>query len=204
MSSTLTAIFLSGWPVANTAFQSTKVPSFYPTGLTTSGSNSPVPTNAAPYSYTLSTTFPTNGQYVYTPGSTLYIAAILDKEGVVPARIFGANNGTGSYVSSTAQALPTLDYIIQLQTTAWDGTTEYGGYKVVITPNSLTGSAGNPSGAVLTETGQTAPVTQYPSEPVLVQVPGYTTASPSGNMPQPEMVFQVSMSACIITSTTAY
>jgi hypothetical protein len=197
---------LSGWPSVNTAFMSSKIPNQIIPGAPGTSSTAGTPTVAAPYSYTLSTTFPYAGKYVYTPGSTTYVMGIIDYAGVVPARIFAANNGNGSYAGST-QPLPTLNYIIQNQVTASDGTTEYGGYVIVLTPAEPGPDSGSPSSPIVTKEGNSGASTgtgNYPVEPVLVQVPGYTTATPSGVYPQPEMVFYVSMGALLLTSTTQY
>lgn len=196
---------LSGWPAPNTTFVSSKLPNQIVPGAPGSSSTAGTPTVAAPYSYSASTTFPNVGKLVYTPGSTTYVAGIIDRNGVVPARIFGASNGTGSY-SLTTQPLPTLSYIIQNQTQASDGSTGYGGYVIVVIPAEPGVDSGSPSSGIVNEQGNPAAVGSgsYPQEPVLVQVPGYTTATPSGVYPQPTMVFYVSMHAMLITSTTQY
>jgi len=200
---TLSVSFLSGWPPQNTTFAESKVPSFYPTGVSMGGTNSPAPTISAPYSYTLSTTSPTAGQYTYVQSGTQYVAGIIDREGVVPSRIFLANNGSGSYQSGTV-ALPTLNYIVQQQTVGWDGTTEYGGYKVVL--NATAGSLEDgvyplgytePWNAQLGQ-GQTGPTAWT------LQGGAYTNANAATGYPNPQMVFYVSMSAALLLSTTQY
>jgi hypothetical protein len=196
---------LSGFPAVNTAFVSGFLPNQIVPGAPGSSSTPGTPTIAAPYSYSTSTTFPNVGKKVYTPGSTTYIFGIIDAAGVVPARLFTANNGTGSYAGA-AQSLPQLSYIIQNQVTASDGSTGYGGYTVVLTPAEPGRDAGTPSSPIVTKEGNataSAGTSSYPQEPVLVQVPGYGTSTPSGVYPQPQMVFYVSMDAILITSTTA-
>lgn len=194
---------LSGFPAANTTFASNKVPSFYPTGVAVTGTSSPSPTVAATYSFTTSTTFPTNGKLVYTQGTTQYVAGIIDSNGVVPARIFTANNGSG-YNQGT-QPLPTLNYIIQQTVVDPYGITEYGGYTVVLNPAEPGPDSGSPSSTgALTVQGNPGTPTNYPAEPILDSVPGYTSATPSSGYPQPQIVFYVSMAALLILASTQY
>jgi len=199
---------LSGFPVANTTFASTKVPSFYPTGVAVTGTNSPSPTVAATYSYSLSSTFPYNGKYVYTAGANVWVAGIIDSQGVVPSRIFYANNGSGYYTST--QPLPTLLNVIQNQYTDPYGLTEYGGYVVTLTPAEPGQDAGSPSSTGnLNQFGLTNATSQFPNEPILVPAQGYpsgvgTGPSPTSGYPQPYMTFYVSMAAMLILASTQY
>lgn len=199
---------LAGFPSINSTFASNKVPTFYPTGVAVTGTNSPSPTVAATYSYSLSSTFPTTGKQVYTQGSTQYVAGIIDYTGVVPARIFYANNGSG--YNAVTQPLPTLNYIIQNQYVDPYGITEYDGYVVVLNPaepgpdSGQAASTGN-----LTFTGATAAVTQFPNEPILIPAQGYPTGpgtgpSPTSGWPQPQLQFVVSSAALLILASTQY
>lgn len=199
---------LSGFPVANTTFASTQVPTFYPTGVAVTGTNSPSPTDAAAYAFSTSTTFPTVGKQVYTQVGTQYVAGIIDTQGVVPARIFYANNGSG-YNQGT-QPLPTLNYIIQQQVTDPYGHTEYGGYTVVLNPAEPGPDSGSPSSSgALTGQGNPASPTTFPNEPILIPAQGYPTGvltgpSPVAGYPQPQMVFYVSMATLLILASTQY
>lgn len=205
----LTIASLAGFPAINSAFASTKVPTFYPTGVGVTGSNSPSPTVAATYSYSTSTTFPTNGKQVYTQGSTQYVAGIIDQQGQVPARIFYSNNGSGNY-SNTTQILPTLNYIIQNQYTDPYGFTEYGGYVVVLTPaepgpdSGQSATTGN-----VNQFGASTAVTQYPNEPILIPAQGYPTGtgtgpSPTSGYPQPLLQYPVTNYALLLLASTQY
>lgn len=199
----LTLATLSGFPAVNTTFASNKVPSFYPTGVAVTGTNSPSPTVAATYSYSTSTTFPTNGKPVYTQGSTQYVAGIIDSTGIVPARIFYASNGSG--YSSATQPLPTLNYIIQHQYTDPYGITLYEGYSVVLNPAEPGPDSGQSAGTGnINQVGASVAVTQYPNEPVLVQAQGYGTGSPTATYPQPLMFFKLTMNAILILASTQY
>jgi hypothetical protein len=60
---------------------------------------------------------PAHGSYtsgVYTPGSTTYVAGILDQQGVNPSRIFFADNDTGSGTTGATVKLPTLVSVTQV------------------------------------------------------------------------------------------
>ena len=154
----LSVASLSGFPTENSVFQ------------VTAGT----PTDAATYTFT-------NG--LYTQGATQYVAAILDREGVVPARFFGADNGTGSGSTGGTLVLPTLKTVQQLTYVDNLGHTQYGGYIITLTPR--------PGGP------QSGPT------PVLVNVPGYTTASPTSAYPQPLIVIPVSKSGLIVLASTS-
>lgn len=154
----LSVATLSGFPTVNSAFQ------------VTAGT----PTDAATYSFT-------NG--LYTQGGTQYVAAILDREGGVPARFFGTDNGTGGGSSGGTLVLPTLKTIQQLTYVDNLGHTQYGGYIITLTPR--------PGGQ---ESGVSA---------VLVDVPGYTTASPSSAYPQPLIVVPVTNSGLLVLASTS-
>jgi hypothetical protein len=194
---------LSGYPALNTTFQATNFPSFYATGVAVGSSNSPSPTVAATYSYTSSTTFPTNGSYVYTQSGTQYVAGIIDYAGVVPARLFYANNGSG--FNANTQPLPTLNYIVQHQVTCNDGSTEYGGYTVVLYPAEPGPDSGQSSTTGdVNQYGNTTSVTQYSNEPILIPAQGYTANNPVSGYPQPQLRFKVSMAALLILSSTQY
>lgn len=80
---------LAGFPSKNTTFQR----------------SAGTPTDAATYSFT-------NG--VYTPGSTTYVAGILDAQGINPSRVFNTDNGTGGASQGNTIGLPTLVSITQV------------------------------------------------------------------------------------------
>lgn len=194
---------LSGFPAVNTTFASNKVPTFYPTGVAVTGTNSPSPTVAATYSYSTSTTFPTTGKPVYTQSGTQYVAGIIDAQGIVPARIFYASNGSG--YSSATQPLPTLNYIVQHQYVDPYGITQYEGYSIVLNPAEPGPDSGQSSTTGNTnQFGASTAVTQYPNEPILVQAQGYGTGSPASSYPQPLMFFKVTMNALLILASTQY
>lgn len=149
---------LSGFPSRNSTFQ------------VTAGT----PTDAAGFSFT-------NG--LYTQSGTQYVAAVVDKEGVIPVRIFGADNGTGSGSTGGTTVLPTLKTIQQVTYVDSLGHTQYGYYIVTLVPAPGSGNSG---------------VT-----PLKLEVPGYTNASATVAYPQPVIVFQVTAEAMLILSSTS-
>lgn len=194
---------LAGFPAANSVFASTKDPSFYPTGVGVTGTNSPSPTVAATYTYSLNSTFPNNGKFIYTQSGTQYVAGVIDVQGNVPARVFYANNGSGTFIAT--QPLPTLNFVEQHQTTDPYGITLYGGYTIVLNPaepgpdSGQSATTGN-----LNQMGASTAVTQYPNEPILVPAQGYTNASPVSGYPQPYIRIRVSPQAMLILASTQY
>lgn len=180
----LSVASLAGFPSINTTFQR----------------SAGTPTDAATFSFT-------NG--VYTQGSTQYVAGLLDVAGVVPSRLFYASNNTGGAANGTV-VLPTLVSVTQvsshgqsiqeLPSTTFEVSDNvgYAGFIVVLTPAEPSAdSGGSPAGYYGGLTNQ-----MIGSE-TLVNVPGYTTASPSVGYPQPQMRFYVSMSALLILASTS-
>jgi hypothetical protein len=161
---TLSVATLAGFPAKNTTFQPTSGQNWYAAGT---------PTDAATYSFT-------NG--LYTQSGTQYVAAIIDREGVVPSRIFGADNATGGSSQGTV-LLPTLKTVQQLTVIDNLGNTGYGGFIVTLTP-----APGTPNDGIT---------------PVLTDAPGYTSASPTSSYPQPTMPFKVSNDALLILASTS-
>lgn len=173
----LSVATLAGFPLKNTTFQKT----------------AGTPTDAATFSFT-------NG--VYTQSGTQYVAGILDKEGVVPSRIFGASNGTGGG-TGTSEILPTLVSITQVSafgnsiqelpatTGEVAGGTGYAGFIIVISP------------AVATPTDGIYPL-GYPG-PVgwTAQGGAYTNASATVGYPQPQIRLYASMGALLILASTS-
>lgn len=157
----------------------------YPAVNTTLQRSAGTPTDAITLAFT-------NG--VYTQSGTKYIAGILDLPGVVPSRLFPCDNNTGGATAGTI-VLPTLVSVTQvnahgqsiqeLPSTSFEvsDAVGYAGFLVVLTP-----AAGS------TEDGITA---------VNVNVPGYTSATPTASYPQPTMRFFVSMSAMLIVASTS-
>lgn len=163
---TLSVATLSGFPAVNTTFQ--------PTSAFGAWAAAGTPTDAATYSFTSG---------LYTQSGTSYVAALIDKEGVVPSRIFGCDNGTGGGSVGSTKPLPTLKTVQEMTTTDPYGNTLVGGYIVTLIP--APGSSSSGVTAVLTD------------------APGYTTASPASSYPQPNLVFKVSLSALLILASTS-
>ena len=91
----LSVATLAGFPALNTI----------PALGTVNGSSAGSPTDSATYSFTSG---------VYTAGANVWVAGILDQQGVNPSRIFFADNGTGPSSSGSTIPLPTLVTITQV------------------------------------------------------------------------------------------
>jgi hypothetical protein len=146
------------------------------------------PTDAATLAFT-------NG--VYTQAGTQYVAGILDAQGTNPSRIFFADNNTGGGTQGT-KTLPTLVTVTQLSqhgqslqelpdfSAEVSDAVGVGGFLVIMNPpepgiDSGQGQAANP----------------------LVNVPGYTTATPSTSYPWPQMRFVVTTNALLVLASTS-
>jgi len=189
----LTVASLAGFPSANTTFQGT----------------AGTPADAATFSFT-------NG--VFTQGGTQYVAGILDYPGVVPSRIFNANNGTGGGGGAGTIPLPTLISITQVsahgqsiqelpsRSTEATDIVGFGGFIVLLQPalgfqdsggtGNYWGAAGPQQGNILTAYGNAAFT--------LTDVPGYTAQTPTTGYPQPQIRIYASMAAILILASTQY
>lgn len=180
----LSVATLAGFPAINTTFQR----------------SAGTPTDAATFSFT-------NG--VYTQSGTQYVAGIIDHQGVNPSRIFFCDNNTGGGTQGTV-VLPTLVSVTQvsahgqslqeLPSTSFEvsDAVGYAGFVVVLTPAEPSmDSGGTPAG------WSGGPVNKNAITETLIQVPGYTTASPTVGYPQPQMRYYVTASALLILASTS-
>lgn len=184
----LTVATLAGFPSANTVSQR----------------SAGTPAVAATFSFT-------NG--VYTQVGTQYVAGFLDYSGVVPPRIFYANNGTGGGGGLGTTPLPTLVSVTQvlangqsiqeLPSTSFETTPAngFGGFIVVMTPAEPSADSG---GQTTTANNWWGSSTYGTGAGTLTDVPGYTAQSPVVGYPQPQMRFFVSMSTLLILASTQY
>lgn len=189
----LSVATLAGFPALNSTFQR-------------SPGN---PTIAATLSFT-------NG--VYTQVGTQYVAAIIDQQGINPTRIFFADNNTGGAATGGTVPLPTLVSVTQvsahgqsiqeLPSTSFEVTDAvgYSGFVVLLTPAEPSPDSGgwSPASNTQNKAGYYGGATnQDTGNQTLVQVPGYTTASPALGYPQPQMRFFVSFNALLILASTS-
>lgn len=189
----LSVATLAGFPALNSAFQR----------------SAGTPTDAATYTFT-------NG--VYTQGSTQYVAAIIDQQGINPTRIFFADNNTGGAASGGTITLPTLVSVTQvsahgqsiqeLPSTSFEVTDNvgYAGFLVILTPAEPSADSGgfSPAGQTVNKAGYFGGLTnQSTGDQTLIQVPGYTTASPAQGFPQPQLRYYVSFNALLILASTS-
>lgn len=198
---TLSVATLSGFPARNTTFQSATG------GSKTAGT----PTDAATYSFTSG---------VYTAGSTIYVAGILDKAGVNPPRIFGADNGTGGASSGSTIVLPTLVSITQVSANGqslqelasnysnsvsfneYANAIGYAGYKLILNAAIASGDDGKyPLGYnnAITNSGPA----NYANVPGWVSQGGAYTGTTTVGYPNPQMRFFVTMDALLIIASTS-
>jgi len=191
----LSVATLAGFPAINTALQRS------------AGS----PTDTATYSFSSG---------VYTPGSTTYVAGILDQQGVNPSRIFFADNTSGGGSSSTSNVpLPTLVSITQvsahgqsLQELAsnYSGSVSYNeyldqvgysGFQIIL--NAAVASADDgvyPLGFNNAITG--AGPANYADTPGWVSQGGAYTGTTTVGYPNPQMRFFVTLNALLIIAST--
>lgn len=151
------------------------------------------PTDAATYTFTNS---------VYTQSGTQYVAGIIDKSGSQPARLFEADNNTGTGTQGT-KLLPTLvsvtvvssfgSSIQELPSTTGQvtGALGYSGFIVLLNTVAASGDDGVYPLGYVGPVGWTA------------QGGAYTNASPTVGYPQPQMRFFVSLNAMLILSSTS-
>lgn len=196
----LTVATLAGFPAINTAYAGLTESSYE--GSSTAAYQAAggldiaagTPTDAATFAFTSN---------VYTQSGTQYVAGILDTPGVVPSKIFYANNGTGNGGGLGTQPLPTLVSITRNIYTDNVGNTLPEGYVVILLPAEPGPDAGSPAQTVTDEFGHTV-ATNFPAEPILIPAQGYTSGSPTAGYPQPQIRVLVSGSALLILASTQY
>ena len=189
----LSVATLAGFPALNSTFQR----------------SAGTPTDAATFSFT-------NG--LYTQGSTQYVAAIIDQQGINPTRIFFADNNTGGAATGGTVTLPTLVSVQQvsahgqsiqdLPSTTFEvaDNVGYAGFLVIMTPAEPSADSGgfSPAGQTQNLAGYYGGKTnQSTGDQTLVAVPGYTTASPTVGYPQPQLRYFVSFNALLILASTS-
>ena len=188
----LTVATLAGFPSLNTTFQR----------------SAGTPTVAATFSFT-------NG--LYTQGSTQYVAALIDQQGINPTRVFFADNNTGGATTGGTVTLPTLVSIQQvsahgqslqeLPSTSFEASDNvgYAGFLVIMTPAEPSADSG---GFAFAGDGYLAgryggPNNANTGNQTLIAVPGYTNATPSTGYPQPQLRYYVSANALLILASTS-
>jgi hypothetical protein len=186
----LSVATLAGYPAINTTFQR----------------SAGTPTDAATYSFT-------NG--VYT-AATVYVAAILDSQGINPSRIFQCDNNTGGSTTGT-KTLPKLVTITQVSAH---------GQSIANLPSNYTGGPSFNEAAdavgysgfqiVLNAVAGQSDDGMYPlgfNNTTLLEpsnTPGWTTqggaysnAAITVGYPNPQMRFFVSMNALLVIASTS-
>jgi hypothetical protein len=180
----------------------------YPAINTTLQRSAGTPTDAITHAYS-------SGVYTPTPG-TIYVAGILDQQGINPSRIFQCDNNTGGAATGT-KTLPTLVTVTQVSAhgqslanlpSNYTGgpsfnevtdATGYAGFLVVLaTVNAQTDSGVYPLGYNNQTTFQPNDVPGWTS-----QGGAYTNAAITVGYPQPQMRFFVTMSALLIIASTS-
>lgn len=144
------------------------------------------PVDAATFTFT-------NG--VYTQGATQYVAGILDKEGVVPSRIFTTNPlptlVSVSLVGISGQSIQELN-----QTSP---ATSYAGFNIVMIP----GVAGYEEGIYPLGYPVGGGTAQFSgAQAWTLQGGAYTNANAAVGYPQPQLRYFVSFSALLILAST--
>jgi hypothetical protein len=185
----LSVATLAGFPSINTTFQR----------------SAGTPADSATYSFT-------NGVYTPTPGS-VYVAGILDQQGVNPSRVFFADNGTGGGTTGTVH-LPTLLSVTQVSahgqsiqeldsnysgSVSYNSYTDavgYAGFVVLLTPATASADDGvYPLGY------DNAILPSYANTPGWVSQGGAYTGTTTTGYPQPQMRFFVTMNALLIIAS---
>ena len=184
----LSVATLAGFPAINTASQR----------------SAGTPTDAATYSFT-------NG--VYTAG-TVYVAGILDQQGVNPSRIFFSDNATGGGTTGTVN-LPKLVSITQvsahgqsLQELAsnYSGSVSYNeyadavgysGYQLILNATPASADDG------VYPLGFDNATTLNPNAPGWTSQGGAYTGATTTGYPNPQMRFFVTLNALLIIASTA-
>jgi hypothetical protein len=181
---------LAGFPVINTTFQR----------------SAGTPTDAATYSFT-------NG--VYTPGSTVYVAGILDQQGVNPSRIFFSDNGTGGGSTGSTVILPTLVSITQVSANGQSLQELASNYSNSVSYNEYANAVGYAgfqvvlNAAIGTSDDGVYPLGYNNATLSHADVPGWTSQGGNYNTtgvtvgyPNPQMRFYVTMNALLIIAST--
>lgn len=191
----LSVATLAGFPALNTTFQRSVG----------------TPTDAATYSFT-------NG--VYTPGSTVYVAGILDQQGVNPSRIYFCDNNTGGATTGATVVLPTLVSITQVSANGQSLQELPSNYSTGISYNEVTPATGYAGFVVLLNAAiASADDGVYPlgynnatngAGPVnYANVPGWTsqggayTGTTTAAYPNPQMRYFVTMNALLIIASSS-
>jgi hypothetical protein len=186
----LSVATLAGFPVINTTFQR----------------SAGTPTDAATYSFT-------NG--VYTPGSTTYVAGILDQQGVNPSRIFFSDNDTGGGSTGATVKLPTLVSITQVSANGQSLQELATNYSNSVSFNEYANAVGYAgfqiilNAALGTSDDGVYPLGYDNATFANPNVPGWTsqggnygTTDVTVGYPNPQMRFYVTMNALLIIAST--
>src|SRR5271170_5293236 len=189
----LSVATLAGFPSINTTFQR-------------SAGNYSTTGTAATYAFS-------SGVYTPTPG-TVYVAGLLDQQGVNPSRIFFADNDTGGGTTGTVH-LPTLVSVTQVSAhgqsiqelasnysnsvsyNEYADAVGYAGFVVLLTPASASSDDGiYPLGY------DNAILPSYTNTPGWVSQGGAYTGTTTTGYPQPQMRFVVTMNAMLIIASS--
>jgi hypothetical protein len=180
---------LAGFPAKNTTFQR----------------SAGTPTDAATYSFTSG---------VYTPGSTTYVAAILDQQGVQVPRIFGSDNGTGGGSSGSTKVLPTLVSITQVSANGQSlaelpsnytnsisfneaaNAVGYAGFQIILNMPAASGDDG------VYPLGYDNATLLNPNTPGWVSQGGAYTGTVTVGYPNPQTRYYVSMHCLLVIAST--
>lgn len=156
----------------------------------------------------------TNG--VYTPGSTTYVAGILDQQGVNPSRIFFSDNGSGQ--SGTETVLPTLVSITQVNASGqslqelasnysnsvsfneYVAATGYSGFQLIL--NAASGTADDGMYPLGYNNAINSGPAFYANVPGWVSQGGAYTGTTTTGYPNPQMRFFVTMNALLVIAST--
>jgi hypothetical protein len=151
---------------------------------------------------------------VYTPGSTTYVAAILDQQGVNPSRVFFSDNTTGSGSTGSTVKLPTLASITQVSAhgqslqeletnysnsvsyNAYVDEVGYAGFLIVLNASPGTSDDG------IYPLGYDNATLANPNTPGWVSQGGAYTGATTTGYPNPEMRFYVTMNAILLIAST--
>lgn len=187
----LSVATLAGFPVINTTFQR----------------SAGTPTDAATYSFT-------NGVYTPTPG-TVYVAAILDQQGVNPSRIFFSDNNTGGGTTGATVKLPTLVSVTQVSANGQSLQELASNYSNSVSYNEYANAVGYAgfqiilSAALGTSDDGVYPLGYDNATLVNTNVPGWTSQGGNYNAtgvtvgyPNPQMRFYVTMNALLVIAST--
>lgn len=202
MATGLTVMTLAGFPAINTTLQRS--------------AGTPAANDGITHAYATGTA--PAASYVPSPG-TIFVAGILDQQGINPSRIFYADNGTGGGSQGTYY-LPTLISVTQVGThgqslqelpsnrtaNSYDESADAVGYAGFIV--LLSAAAGQPDDGIY-PLGYDNAILASGGPGNYANVPGwtsqggaYTNAAITVGYPNPQMRFFVSMSALLIVAGT--